>query len=291
MILLATSVVAGAFVGRVFDGAVRIQEMNGQVYWQTTSNKGGVLAILLMGCAAACAVLAIHRNPYRTSLGVGFLGLMFALIAWWLLATQLRGEHHDLLSVATDTAALVIMLGVVVSPPTWRTVAHLASLLNVTVVFCLAFSYLNPGTGRLPCRPDKCGIFGSLYTGFLTHENAAGKLVASLVPAAAAIKSTRRMVATLALAGLFIATTGSRTALAAFVVSVAFLIYLRRQDLRENVHVYLFWRCFPLLALAISFYLFLTAGLDELTGRGIVYAGIRAQMTGTRSSSALARTP
>src|SRR5450756_487168 len=100
VILLATSVVAGAFVGRVFDGAVRIQEMNGQVYWQTTSNKGGVLAILLMGCAAACAVLAIHRNPYRTSLGVGFLGLMFALIAWWLSVsyTHLRAHEtrHDL---------------------------------------------------------------------------------------------------------------------------------------------------------------------------------------------------
>jgi len=281
VVLLGTSVVAGAFVGIVFDGTVRIQESNGQVVWQTTSHKGGALAILLMGCAMGCALVAIYKNLNGTSLGVGFSSFMVALVAWWLFATQMRGEHHSLESVATDTAALVIMIGVVMSPPTWRTVAALAKLLNITVVLCLAYSFLNPPGGQLPCRIDKCGIFGSLFTGFLANENSAGKLVASLVPAAAAIKSTRRMVLTLTLAGIFIAATGSRTALASFVIGLSFVVYLRRQDLRsENVHVSVVWRSLPLTALLTSAYLFLTITPADLTGRGVVFAGIRDQMTG-----------
>ena len=284
MVLLGTSVVAGAFVGRVFDGTVRIQESNGQVFWQTTGNKGGALAILLMGGAAACALVAIYKNLngilHELLLSVGFSSVMFALVAWWLIATQMRGEHHSLDSVATDTAALIIMIGVVMSPPTWRTVAALAKLLNSTVVLFLAYSLLNPPGGQLPCRIDKCGIFGSLFTGFFPQENPAGKLVASLVPAAVAIKSTPRMVLTLTLAGIFIAATGSRTALAAFVIGLSFIVYLRRQDLSENVHMSAVWRSLPFAALLASAYLFLAIPAAELTGRGVVFAGIRDQMTG-----------
>jgi hypothetical protein len=250
------------------------------MYWQTTGNKGGVIAILLMACAGVCALVGIYKN-FRGSRRLGvFAGLMVALIVWWLFATHLRGERNTLQLLAPDLAVFAVMIGVVMCPPTWRTVAALAKLLNFTVIACLSYSFLYPTLGQLACRVDKCGIFGSYYTGFLTQENAAGKLVASLVPAAVAIRSTRRMVASLGLAGIFIAATASRTALAAFVVGVAFVIYLRRQDLRESVHVSVAWRTIPVVALAVSLYLFLTVDDQAMTGRGAIYAGIRAQLHG-----------
>jgi hypothetical protein len=65
---------------------------------------------------------------------------------------------------------------------------------------------------------------------------------------------------------------------------VAFVIYLRRQDLSDSVpdrvHVSVAWRSIPIVALAVSLYLFLTVDDQALTGRGAIYAGIRAQLHG-----------
>jgi len=280
VVLLATSVVLGTLAGKVLDGSIRYRDKSGQIYWVTSGNKGGVIAILLMACAAVCAIVGAYKN-FRGSRRLGlFAGLMIALIVWWLLATHIRGERNTLQLLAPDLAVFAVMIGVVMSPPTWRTVASLARLLNFTVVTCLAYSFLYPSLGQLPCRQDKCGIFGSYFTGFLAQENAAGKLVVSLVPAAVAIKSTRRMVASLGLAGIFVAATASRTALAAFVVGAAFVIYLRRKDLSESIHVPVAWRSIPIVAIAVSLYLFLTVGDQALTGRGAIYSGIRDQLHG-----------
>jgi hypothetical protein len=199
IILLASGVVLGTLGAKVLDGSVRYRDKSGQMYWVTTGNKGGAIAILLMATAAVCALVGIYKN-FKGSRRLGFFaGLMFTLIVWWLFVSHLRGERNTLQLLAPDLAVLVVLIGVVMSPPTWRTVAALAKLLNFTVIACLSYSFLKPALGQLACRQDKCGIFGSYYTGFLAQENAAGKLVVSLVPAAVAIKSTRRMLASLGL--------------------------------------------------------------------------------------------
>lgn len=283
IVLLGASVVASAFLTRVVDGAVQRVDRTGERYLISSGEVGRTIGFFLVFAAVACAAVAISRNRRAIHVGSWYSRWMLALIAWWLACTlALRLEWASAWVWGESVAAGVLAAGVVAAPPTRRTLLNLTHLLNLTVVSLLAYGLANPGE-QMPCGVDKCGIFGSLFTGYLFQENAAARLVVLLVPVAWVVRSSLYLTVTLAGAGVFVAATGSRTSLLSYLVAAAVVIALRWVDLRgttEAVKVPRWLRVLPLMSLGAAVFVFLFVPASALTGRGGIWAGIREHLHG-----------
>jgi len=78
-----------------------------------------------------------------------------------------------------------------------------------------------------PCREDKCGPLGFLYTGVFTNENTYGLLLALATPFVwLALRGRLRVILACYTASMAVA-TGGRTATAAAVAAILFLVLLR----------------------------------------------------------------
>lgn len=282
VVLLALSVVVTALLSRVLDGTVLRFDNEGHRYLVSAGTTGRSIGALVLLAAVACGVHAIVASRGRFPVHSGYSRWLLALVGWWLLCAVLfRGEVDSFQTAMEAIGVAVLAPAVVASPPTRKTLMSLAHVLNLATVTGLAYGLANPDQ-QFPCRPDKCGIFNSLFTGYLFQENGAARLVVLLVPAAAAIRSRTYLLLTLALAGVFVAATGSRTSLASYGVAVVAVWWLRRSLFGgKPLRVPAIARVAPLLLFAASVYLLLTAAGRELTGRGEILAGIRERLTGT----------
>ena len=281
IVLLALGVVLSSLASRVLDGARLRTDSHGTSILVESGNTGGLVGAGLMLLGTGCAGLAI-LTVRRTRPTVSTFAVATAvLIAWWAVAVTLfQPSSLSGIEVVTVVCGAVLAFGALAAPPTMRVVQCLDVLRDVTVVALLLFAVLLPQLGQLPCRPDKCGVFGSLLTGFTVQENTAASMVALFVPLIASRPSMRRRVFSIAVATLLVLGTGSRTALAVLAVSVFYTWYSRRSERAGATKPHVVWRVLPLVAFLASTALFYVADPGTLTGRGLLYSAMRAQLDG-----------
>lgn len=283
IVLLVASVVVSAFLARVVDGAVQRVADNGERYWVAAGETGKTLGFVVVAAAIACAGAAVAANWHTTRVDSWYSRWMLALIAWWLACTLALQLHWASASVWIESvAAAVLAAGVVASPPTRRTLLNLTHVLNLAVVSLLAYGFANPDQ-QLPCRPDKCGIFGNMFVGYLFQENAAARFVVLLIPVAWVVPSRLYLTLTLTGAGVFVCATGSRTSYLTYVLAVVAVITIRwahRHGHRERLQVSSLLRVIPLGFLLASMIVFLFVPASAFTSRGAIYQGIRERLEG-----------
>ena len=282
LVLLAWTAVASAVASKLLDDSVRVILPNGGVEYQSNSNIGGVVGVILFAASVAIASVAALRDRGRVDVSVGFSTLTALMIAWWIAsATLLRRDSTDTQQLPFIIGAVALMLGIYASPPTFRTLHTMNTVRDVSCIFMLLSSFIDPLNSQLACRADKCGIFGSLFTGFFYTENSAAQFVLLLVPATITLQSRARVIFSSMLAAVFLLATGSRTSLLTLLAICLYVLAHRRAMTAAGTHrIWLLWRLLPLAALAVSTFQFLVLSGSELTGRGAIYAGIRAQLHG-----------
>lgn len=282
ILLLALGVVLSSLASRLLDGARLRTDLHGTSILVESGNTGGLVGTGLMlvgtGCAAWALLTALRTRPAVSTFGVA----MAVLIGWWAVAVTLfQPSSLSGPEVVTVICGAVLAFGVLAAPPTIRVVQHLDLLRDATAVALLLYAFLLPELGQLPCRPDKCGVFGSLLTGFTMQENVAASMVALFVPLIAAQPSMHRRLFSVGVATILVLGTGSRTALAVLTVSVMYTWYCRRSDRALAKKPHLAWRVLPLVAFLASTALFYIADPGTLTGRGLIYSAMRAQLNGS----------
>jgi hypothetical protein len=281
VVLLALAVVLSSLASKVLDGE-RVQvDSHGTWIVLESGNAGGVVGTLLMVLATGCAALGlvtVRRTRPRSST---FAVLVAALIVWWaLMVTVFQPSGLQAIQVVTAMCGAVLALGVLAAPPTLRAVQWMDLLRDLTASALLLFALLVPRMGQLPCRPDKCGIFGNLLIGFTTQENTAAAMIVVLVPLIAIQPSMRRRVFSVSVAALLVLATGSRTGLAVLAVSILYVWYSRRSQRAGATKPHVLWRSLPLGGFLVSTGLFYFASPEALTGRGLLYAAMRDQLHG-----------
>ncbi|KGN34978.1 hypothetical protein N802_00255 [Knoellia sinensis KCTC 19936] len=286
--MLTASAFAYAVIGKVIDGNIQVPDQVGRLHVMAGGATATLVSLGLIAAAILCAGFGIVQG-LRIGRSPSFFSVaMLLLIVWWFVGlVLLRPVQLSLDQAVLAGAAVVMVVGVIMSPPVDRTLVILNVIRDAMVAGSLAFSLLRPAQGQLPCREDKCGVFGGMYTGFYFHENVAASGVLLLMPALLVARSRLYVLAAIAGLGTLVLATGSRTGILTFVLGVFVVIYGQwrmEDDEGELVNPWPRWplpvRALPLLAFAGSSYLFLSAADDELTGRGVVYSGIRDAMTG-----------
>lgn len=283
IIMLVVSVVASSFLSRIIDGATQQISQDGERYLVVAGSVGRTAGFAFVAVAVLFALVAGLTAAKPILVNSWYSRWMLALIAWWLACTLvLRLESPDTMTWIEAAAAAAIAIGVVAAPPNRRTLLHLTHVLNLTVISMLAYGLVN-FTEQLPCRADKCGIFGNLFVGYLFHENSAARLVVLLIPVAWVVPSRLYLIFTLTGAGVLVAATGSRTSYLTYGAAVLVVLLLRwtqREGRRDTVQVGRLVRAIPLGVLLASFVVFLFVPSSALTGRGAVYAALRERLEG-----------
>jgi hypothetical protein len=284
LVILGWSIVAGAVVSKLIDGTTRTQDSTGVVEYVSNGNVGKLLGLAVFLVATACAGVAVLAPKGRRAAlhFFAFTGLFYLALAWWILTSIiLRRDAVDVQQTPFIMCVAVIILGVIVSPPTLRTVRSFNTIRDVSAVLTLVVSALDPIGSQMPCRADKCGIFNSLYVGFFFTENAAAMFIMLLLPTLIVVTSPRRLTLSLSVSAVALLATGSRTSLIDFAVVTIYVLWYRRSVLSgQDRRVGFIWRMVPALAFTLSCTAFLLYSGDELTGRGWIYAGIRSQLKG-----------
>jgi hypothetical protein len=284
LVMFAIAVLSSSIAKRVFDNTQQARDIFGHRYLISTGTTGRDVGYLLFGIAALLAVHAIFdalaRQKFRPFRSL-YATMLTMMLAWWVVSVLLRlgAESSDIIQLAI---VAIVVVGVVLSPPTWRTLVSLTHVMNVAAAASLVYGLSQP-TSQLPCRPDKCGIFGSLMTGFLFQENGAARLVVLLVPATVAIRHRGYLWVSFIVSGLYVAATGSRTSVATWAIAVLFTLVLRRLIGRDAsaVRIPALIRFVPLASLMLSLGELLWLTGSALNSRGEIYAGIRSSLHGS----------
>lgn len=289
--LAVGSIFVGDLLSRIIDGAELSRNQYGQRIVESDGHMGRLIGLVILAGALLVALFAIveavskpvHRT-YSIRPEALFAGLMVLVVTWWvLMGIGFRGEvHGDILVAVEMVAMLVVMVAVCLSPPTLVTVHRLAVLLAIIAVALILYSMAN-GDQMVECRPDKCGAFGSMWTGFLYQENGAARYIVLFAPATAMLRRPSAFYGTNALIALFVLGTGSRTSAVTLAVAVVLAWLIRRSYLRgwSTMYVPVLVRLIPLAALGVAAWMFFTAHSNvELSGRGEIFEKIRELQTG-----------
>lgn len=278
VVLLTSCVLLYSAITILLDGRHPVVTSTGRVIIQTSRRFGTAVALICLGCATVAAVLALFSPRLRSArLGAPVTFPLVLLLSWGALVAWLRGD--DAIGIVESGLAVLMALAVVVSYPSATTLSRLSTLRDILAAGSLAYSALLPASAQSACRPDKCGIFGTLWSGLFENENAAAAAIALLIPTLL-VAGRARYYASSAIAVMFIAATGSRTAIVATVVALVFMGSIRWRR-RQQLTVPLLWKMVPLSALVISLVVFLGTSGVALTGRGFIYAAVREQLDGT----------
>lgn len=283
VVLTFLSFVASSVLSKLVDGSVRRYDLAGHPYFEVSGNRSGQLAQTLLFIAAATGLLGLLRSQLIRSrinsthnsptLGLG------AFLAWWLGATIARGELEKPLLNAVLVS--VLCLGVAHAPPTTAGIRLLARLGIVTGIASIAFVTLSPELATLPCREDKCGLLGSLATGFFPQENVAAIFFVLLLPSLMLLRKGELALGWSVIA-LMILCTGGRVASVSLFLATALLVYFRRRRWHEFSAAIpsATLRFVPVAGLVASLIVMYRLSGADLTGRGLLYEAIRAQLHG-----------
>lgn len=275
IVLVAISAFGADLIGRVADHATKVIDAEGSTQWVTTGNRGGEFAQALLVLAAAISIASISSRIRSTRLSVRST-LVVIFVLWWI-AASLSHEGSSWKTVENIGLIAVFFGCMVFSPPTIRVLRALFFVYLAMLISCLGYGLVLPSTGSFECRADKCGVFGTLLTGYFPHENTFGMQIAAMLPVAAFSPSRGLRWITVGISLVSVAATGSRTGEAAWVLAFAAMLWLL--GIRPRL---LTWgiRRGPLVAMLVSTGVFLFADQQALTGRGLVYSVIRSHMTG-----------
>ncbi|CAM3964723.1 hypothetical protein JAAN108728_04660 [Janibacter anophelis] len=278
--LAAATVLLYGLLGKVIDGRTEVTDSVGRTHVYEGGNVGATVALLCLFLAAigGLAQIVSTRLP-RARVGSAFGWCLILLFVWWAFVDFLRRDGIMPL-VQGPIIGSILLLGVLVSPPTLRLLPALNALRDVMVAASIAFSVLSPQFGQAPCREDKCGTFGTLWTGLFSNENAASSQLLLLTPALV-VASRPRFVLSTALLGVFVLGTGSRTSIAALAIATCLIVLVRIRAGNRTGDISaapLAVRAIPFLALLASLLVFLTIGQGELTGRGTIYEFVRSKL-------------
>lgn len=280
IILLLSGILGYALVGRVLDGLRIVYDSNGRPTVVADSSLNTAYSLACFGLAVGLSLICLFRTT-RVRSPVPFVVFIQALIAWWSLMSVVvpRGTGISRFLVL---GALPLALGITSSPPNRSSLRILTLILDVFGICNIIFSMLYPSLAQVPCRDDKCGIFGTMYSGFFIQENIAPGIMAFFLPAAIVSRSNRRCAVSLTIGALTALSSGSRTGLLSVAVSILCVVIIRYrlQRSKKNFTIpRLFWYA-PLFASVLSVLVFLYAQPESLTGRGVVFEAIRNALSG-----------
>lgn len=276
----------GAFgyhvVFRLLDNGRLSQDLAGRTVSVSDGSASTLFGVALFGLAVLLSVWSLLTIRRSSGQFTWFAFMIQLLVLWWVVLTIAipRTPRFELADL-TILGAIPIIVVAVTYPPTMLTVRRVNVLRDTFAAAQFIYSFLDPVNAQVPCRPDKCGIFGTMHTGFFTQENSATNVISLLLPLAAT-SSRPRFVVAMSLGMAVALASGSRTGVASTVVALFVALYVRWQ-LRGNsaqVHAHWLLRAAPLGATAASFLLFLLSDPATLTGRGGVYAANRAALDG-----------
>lgn len=274
VILLLASVLGYPVVGRLFDSARLEIDSLGRAEIVQDGRINTVFGVGFFVAAVVAASMAAW-SARASGRGSPFSFFIQLLVLWWVLLSVLIPRKSNL-----DVPDLVILgaiplaLGVVSSPPTLVTARRVNFFRDIFAVGHFVYPFFAPNTARLPCREDKCGIFGHLDTGFYTQENTGIAAISLLLPLAG-VSSYRRLAFSSTIALLIALASGSRTGLTSVVAATAVAVYVRFLFRNGGPTASVSWVVLlaPIAATLVSLGLFLFSDPTTLTGRGAVYAG------------------
>ncbi len=283
VVWLTVCVLGYAVLAKTVDGMRSVTLDNGRQLTVRDGDISSLFGIVSLAIAMGCGLLAFSSNSKRTAHNSVTSLALQGLVLWWVAASLLTGRGSTGLSEHIALAAgAVLVLAVATAPPTGQTLKRLNVLRDLYCASSLLYAMLASHTGTVPCRPDKCGAFGSLLTGFFNQENTAALVAALLLPPIVAANSGGRMIFSALLTLTLIAATGSRTSLASCLVTLMLVMWLRRGYARNRFrsNMPLLGRLAPLGLLLFSLIIFLAAPPYAFTGRGAVYSAIREALGG-----------
>lgn len=279
VLLCSVAVVVDAAGALLLDGRRLVETSAYRTIEVRDGNTSVMITAMLWLAMLGIAGVAILERLERIPVAVAFATPILLAFAWGAIASFLRGDAGRW---PFEMAALTVScLALMASPPTRTTLARLNTLRDVVALTTVLYSGVDAST-RLPCRDDKCGVFGTIWPGYFSHENSAGSYVALLAPAMIVSTGSRFVFSNAALI-LFLAASASRTALLAYLATLVFVVlYRNRVRLRSAVSPNALWRLFPLGSLTLSGLLyFIPMDHSFLTGRGMIFAAARAAFTDT----------
>lgn len=251
-------------------------------YNTVTVNEGNAVVLAQLLALAFCGALGAHILIRGLLAGRQPLTWL-AIPAILLTVFSLLRDEFDLANFLGMVVGVVVLLA---APSTRVDDAALTWLGRYALVFTVSVwlvAFVDLQEAFKPCRPDKCGLGGSLMQSYMSHENILGLYVAFLVPALAFLPRglfLGGLVATTAT----VASTGSRTA--ALTVAVTTLIALaltwhraagarRRRPLLMPI-----LSIVPAAASATALGVFLLLPAAGLTDRGAIWELARAHLRG-----------
>ena len=286
IVCLAIGILLTAAVTRSVDGVLFVRDfVTGDGHFVPQGSRGTVVgaAFFLMSLVLAVgAVAATLMRERSLRIRSHFGALIVLLVGWYAFCAFIQGEAADANAVLILSGGISMVFAAAVAPPSMKSVRIVNYVRDVGAVGALMYSFLNPTTAQIPCREDKCGIFGSLFTGFYSHENAAASAVVLLAPAVMSLRTWRAYWVSVSIMVIAVGATGSRTAIIALGVSLLVCTYLRTVKARtgETTRVLRLVSWIPLAALTASTIIFLTADPQAFTGRGAIYQFIRSELAG-----------
>lgn len=273
LVLLLLSALGYQVVGRLIDGAHLVTDSTGRMSVVVDGRMNTLVGVGLFCAAVAAAGAACLAPSPRGRFGSSFGLFVQLLVLWWVTLSVLIPRKDLTVPDLVIIGAIPLVVGVASAPPTLTTVRRLNLIRDLFAVGQLVYPFLAPDVARLPCRPDKCGIFGYLDAGFFTQENSGIEAISLLLPLAAA-SSPRRLAFSSSVAAMVALASGSRTGLVSVAVATVVAVYVRHlySGGAPRATLSLLLLGAPLAATALSLGLFLFADTGALTGRGAVYA-------------------
>lgn len=272
-VLFLVSALGYPVVGRLVDGAHLVYDSLGRASILVEGKANTAFGVGLFAAAVgASAIAAWVARRSRHGSAASFL--LQILVLWWAVLSVLIPRKEGL--GAADlviVGAIPLVIGMVTAPPTLTTARRINLVRDVFATAQFVYPFLSPQTASLPCREDKCGIFGGMHTGFYTQENSGIAAISLLLPLAAT-SSPKRLAYSSIVAILVALASGSRTGLVSVLLATLLAVYIRHRFLHgaRQARLPLVLLLAPAVATGISLALFLFADPTALTGRGAVYA-------------------
>lgn len=233
--------------------------------WEPKLLRYGLFAAC--GMSALMIISAVGQRRRRCHLRPAPL----ILAVLWAVATIVgragEGWHVTLASLALLSGLLVAA----VTPPSSGAAFGAAAVGITHAVLGGLLLVGHYGSVMLACT-NKCGIFGTLYSGTLLEENTFGILLAATIPFAYLVLRGRARVWMVAYLLVMVAATGSRTSLVAALLGTAVLVMVRpslRGD--DAARSPLAWGAATLSGAAAFVLPFLPLNPDDFTGRAYLW--------------------
>ena len=254
-----------------YDQSVRVQTNNG-IMWVNLNDsnaKKALLIVILIALAINLSALLIENLFVRNNSFASFRFISALTIPYIFLNYILSPQGWVLHQVIEATVFwLYLLMGSfqTISP---KLISILRNIILIAIGITLFYCLLMPNRGTFSCRPDKCGIFGTLWSGFFPHENALGFFFVIVISMSFIFDYGFKKISVQFISLVIILASGSRMAI------LALLVFLLTRYLSNS---FLAIVPFLLYVAGVGLFVFLN-NQNSLTGRGTIWMKIKSQLT------------